>query len=324
MRRSVQAVPGSLALRRLCRFAAATLFCAALSVAAAPGARAQAPPEIVLAAGDIAHCRKTRVASALYRMIGLILDPGVRATADLLDRLPGTVLALGDLAYPHGSADDFENCYGPSWGRHKERTWPVPGNHDLESAGGAPYHNYWGERAGAPGNGNYSFEIGAWHVVALNSDIATDADSPQAQWLRDDLEASVARCVLAFWHHPLFSSGRVGNHPHMADLFRTLVDRGASIVLSGHAHNYERFAPQDADGQPDANGARLFVVGTGGADLREMKTEQANSEVFQARTWGVLKLVLFEGRYSWEFVSAAGGGGFRDSGAGACAERRSP
>ena len=277
----------------------------------------------MLAAGDIADCRKTLVASALYRTFGLIFDPGVRATANLLDGLPGTVLALGDLVYPHGSADDFENCYGPTWGRHKERTRPVPGNHDYMIDGGAPYHSYWGERAGARAKGYYSFEIGAWHVVALNSNIATDADSPQARWLRDDLEANVARCVLALWHHPLFSSGRVGNHPHMADLFRTLVDHGASIVLSGHGHNYERFAPQDADGQPDAGGARLFVVGTGGADLRQRETEQANSEVFQALTWGVLKLALFEDRYAWEFVSA-GGGGFRDSGSGACVERRSP
>jgi hypothetical protein len=276
-------------------------------------------------AGRRRHCglpQDTRGEHALPAF-GLIYDPGVRATAEILDRLPGTILALDDLVYPNGSADDFENCYAPTWGRYKARTRPVPGNHDYASAGGAPYHSYWGERAGAPGKGYYSFEIGARHVVVLNSDIDGSTNSAQADWLRRDLAANGECCTLALLQHPRFNSGQVGNQAQVADLFQTLVDHGTTIVLSGHAHNYERFAPQGADGRPDANGTRLFVVGIGDADLRPMKTGQANSEVFQARAWGVLKLALSEGRYAWEFVSAAGGG-FRDSGVGACVERRNP
>ncbi len=265
------------------------------------------PLHTLLAAGDIAVCGK----------------PGAQATAKLLDRLPGTILTLGDLAYWKGSAKEFRRCYDPTWGRHKHRTWPAPGNHDYGSDRGAPYFAYWGSRAGEPGRGFYSVDIGPWHIVALNSNISAGPGSEQERWLRADLGATRARCILAYWHYPFFSSGRGGNIPKMATLYRTLYTFGASVVLAGHDHNYERFAPQDPRGRPDPEyGIRTFVVGTGGAWLsRRRKSQLTNSEVFHLGSWGVLKLSLFEDGYTWQFVPVDGQT-FRDTGGAACVPRR--
>jgi hypothetical protein len=251
--------------------------------------------------------------------------PGAPETAALLDRLPGAVLVMGDLAYWNGSAEEFTDCYDPSWGRHKDRSYPVPGNHEYNSPEARPYFDYWGERAGETGKGYYSFDLGAWHIVALNSNIAAAQGSEQEAWLRRDLAEAEADCILAYWHHPPFSSGLHGDLPQMRDSYRALYEAGASIVLGGHNHNYERFAPMDPEGRPDPeHGLRSFVVGTGGAQLRPRKIRQPpgeNSEVINGNTWGVLELTLHEESYAWRFVPVDGHS-FEDSGRAPCVERK--
>jgi Calcineurin-like phosphoesterase len=258
---------------------------------------------ILVGAGDIAECGST----------------GDEATAALLDRIPGTVFTTGDNAYRRGTAEEFARCYGPSWGRHRSRTRPVPGNHDYRSAQGAPYYEYFGAFAGIPGVGYYSYDLGAWHLIALNSNIPMGDGSPQARWLRADLAATPARCVLAYWHHPRYSSGTEhGSDARSAAAWQALYDAGAEIVLGGHEHNYERFAPQGPDAAPEAaRGIREFVVGTGGADHYPLGPPIANSEVRNNDTWGVLKLTLFPDGYRWEFVPVAGRT-FTDTGTGRC------
>ena len=250
---------------------------------------------------------------------------GAQETAALLDRLSGAVLVMGDLAYMRGSAEEFANCYDTSWGRHKERSYPVPGNHEYRSPGARPYFDYWGERAGETGKGYYSFDLGAWHIVALNSNIAAGRGSEQETWLRRDLAQTEAHCILAFWHHSRFSSGHHGDQLRVRDAYRALYEAGASIVLGGHAHNYERFAPMDPEGQLDLeHGLRSFVVGTGGAPLRPHRIRRPpreNSEIVNGTTWGVLELTLHEESYSWRFVPVDGQS-FEDSGHAPCVERK--
>jgi hypothetical protein len=259
------------------------------------------PDAVLVGAGDIAMCGSA----------------GLDATATLLDSIPGTVFAAGDNAYPNGSAQDYANCYEPSWGRHKYRTRPVPGNHEYQTPGAAGYFNYFGANAGSPGRSYYSYREGAWLVIALDSNIAMGSGSPQAEWLRRLLAAEPTPCTLAYWHHPLFTSGPNGQNNGVRELWRILYDGGAEIVLSGHDHLYERFAPQDADGRLDAErGLRQFVVGTGGAYLYEAKTRRPNSEVV-GRAHGVLKLTLKGTSYDWQFVPVPGAS-FADSGSGTC------
>jgi subtilisin family serine protease len=259
--------------------------------------------QVFVGAGDIANCSTTED----------------EATAKLLDNIPGAVFLLGDNAYPDGSASDFKNCYDPTWGRHKARTYPIPGNHEYHTSGASAYYDYFGAAAGSRGKGYYSYNLGAWHIIALNSEIAANAGSEQEKWLRADLAANPTSCTLAYWHRPLFSSGDGhGNDPKMKDIWRTLYESGADVVLSGHDHNYERFALQDADGRAAPNrGIREFVVGTGGTSLRGIGTVRANSEVRNADTHGVLKLTLRAGSYAWEFVPIAGKS-FRDTGNASC------
>ena len=252
-------------------------------------------PEVFVGAGDIGLCNS---------------DGNPEATARLLDRIGGTVFTLGDNAQVLGTMEEFRDCYGPTWGRHKHRTRPAPGNHDYEAPGAIPYYDYFGPNAGLPGAGYYSFDLGAWHIVALNSNIPVSAGSAQGRWLHADLSAHRGRCTLAYWHHPRFSSGPHGDQGQMRDFWQILHDAGADVVLSGHDHTYERFAPQDADGFPDAtHGIRQFVVGTGGARLYEFGTVRPNSEV-RIRALGVLKLTLSAGQYEWEFVPEQGPGDF--------------
>jgi 3',5'-cyclic AMP phosphodiesterase CpdA len=273
----------------------------ALPLATAPSAPVpQVPDATIVAAGDIGMCSQSEV----------------EATARLLDRIPGSVLALGDLAYPSGSARDFAQCYDPAWGRHRTRTRPVPGNHDYETPGGRDYYAYFGENAGPAGRGYYSYREGAWLVVALNSNVAADGSSPQAAWLRAALAESEARCTLAYWHHPLFSSGPNGNHAAMRDAWRILQEAGADVVLVSHDHLYERFAPQDADGRSSASGMRQFTVGTGGAYLYQARTRLPNSEIVGS-AHGVLRLTLKADAYEWQFVPTDGGS-FHDAGGGGC------
>ena len=260
----------------------------------------------VLAAGDIARC-------------GSEVD---EATAKIVEQFPdATVLALGDLAYDNGSVEDFERCYDSSWGPFKDRTKPVPGNHEYRTDGAAPYFDYFGSSAGEPGKGWYSFDLGEWHVVALNSncaEVGCQADSEQVAWLRADLEANDARCTLAFWHHPRFSSGeKHGGTKTVQDLWQALLERGVDLVLSGHDHIYERTAPLDATGNVDvANGMRQFVVGTGGGKFYELGKPITGSEAAIVETGGLLKMTLRADGYDWSFMPV--GAGQSDAGSADC------
>jgi uncharacterized repeat protein (TIGR01451 family) len=258
----------------------------------------------LIAAGDIASCGWS----------------GDEQTAALLDGLSGTVLTLGDNAYPDGTASQFTSCYHPSWGRHKARTRPSPGNHDYHTSGAAGYFGYFGSLAGSPALGYYSFDVGGWHVISLNSEIAMSAGSAQEQWLRADLAAHPADCTVAYWHRPRFSSGAVhGSDSRSAAIWTALYQFQADVVLNGHEHNYERFAPQTPSGTASSQGIRQFVVGTGGATTYpNFGSPVANSVVRNGTTLGVLRLVLYPKSYEWEFVPAAGGT-FTDSGSGTCA-----
>lgn len=259
------------------------------------------PSSVVLAAGDIAQCDL----------------PGAERTGRLLDTVTGTLLALGDNAYPHGSLLHYAECYDPTWGRHFDRTRPVPGNHDYETPGADGYYTYFGESAGPRGLGYYFYGIGAWDLIALNSEVDVSAGSAQLAWLRSQLAAARARCTLAYFHRPLFSSGRNGNNNDLRDLWRVLYEFNVDVVLTGHDHMYERFLPQDPNGLADsARGIRQFIVGTGGGQLTGPVRRQANSEITGV-DWGVLRLTLGNDDYRWEFLPVAGGA-FRDVGAGRC------
>jgi uncharacterized protein YjdB len=267
-----------------------------------------APPSggsvVLLAAGDISTCSNS----------------GDEATAKLLDAVPtATVVTLGDNAYEDGTASQFTNCYHPTWGRHKARTRPSPGNHDYHTSGASAYYNYFGSVAGPSGRGYYSYTLGAWHIISLNSEISVSAGSVQEQWLRADLAANPRRCVLAYWHGPRFSSSsNHGSSTRTQPLWQALYDAGADVVLSAHDHDYERFAPQTPTGvRDDAKGIRAFVVGTGGRSHYSLGTRLPNSQVFNGTTYGVLKLTLGDSSYSWQFLPVVGQS-FTDSGTGSC------
>jgi len=262
---------------------------------------------ILVGAGDIADCRDLS---------------GAEATAKLLDHLPGTVMADGDLAYPDGTKENFA-CYDKTWGRAKSRTRPAPGNHEFHSSGARPYFDYFGTAAGDPKTGYYSYELGKWHIIVLNSECLAvggcEAGSPQDKWLRADLAAHPAACTLAYWHKPLFSSGGAhGNDLAVKPLFQALYEANADVVVNGHDHDYERFAPQDPEGSPDSErGIREFVAGTGGKNLRPFGEPKPNSELRDATAFGVLKLTLKTNSYEWQFIPQAGKS-FTDSGSGNC------
>ena len=267
---------------------------------------AQAAIATLVGAGDIAGCNYDRD----------------EATARLLDNIPGTVFTAGDNAYSSGTFSQFQNCYGPTWGRHLLRTLPSVGNHEYRTSGASGYFQYWGAQVGPYGWGYYSYNLGDWHIIVLNSMCekigGCSASSPQAQWLRGDLVANPRLCTLAYWHHPVFTSGEHGNDPKMGPAFQILYDNNAELVINGHDHDYERFAPQTPSGTADpARGIREIVVGTGGAKLRPFATIRPNSEVRDANTWGVLKLTLTADSYSWQLVPVAGQT-FSDSGTTSC------
>ena len=270
---------------------------------------AQTGDPVFVGAGDITNCGRTED----------------EATAQLLDGIPGTVFTLGDNAYPDGTSAQFTDCYGPTWGRHKDRTRPAAGNHDYHVTGAAGYYTYFGSAASpldtnctSNCKGYYSYDLGAWHIIALNSEISYGAGSAQEQWLRADLAANQSTCTLAYWHKPRFSSGQHGNNTGSQAVWQALYDYGADVVLNGHDHLYERFAPQNPSAQSDpTRGIREFVVGTGGASLYSFPTIQPNSEVRENTTWGVLKLTLHATSYDWEFVPIAGQT-FSDTGSSNC------
>jgi hypothetical protein len=273
---------------------------------------------ILVGAGDIASCK----------------DPeGAQATARLLEQIPGTIFAAGDLAYERGTAGEFLKCYGTTWGEFKARTKPTPGNHEYADPTASAYFQYWGAQAGPQGKGFYSYDLGSWHIVALNTNCnASDLGgcgkgSPQEEWLRKDLAEHPDSCVLAYGHHALFSSGVFKSHaihPELKELWRDLYADHAALVLAGHEHSYERFAPQDPDGHADpVNGIREIVVGTGGRSHDPLGFAIANSEVRNTNTYGVIKLTLTPGHYTWQFIPEAGKT-FADSGAGVCPRRTAP
>jgi 3',5'-cyclic AMP phosphodiesterase CpdA len=273
------------------------------------GQRPGPPPAgdpVLVGAGDIAACGKG----------------DDEKTAELLDAIPGTVFTLGDNVYPNGTPKQFAACYAPSWGRHKARTRPVPGNHDYRTPGAAGYFAYFGAAAGDPSRGYYSYDLGKWHVIVLNSNCShiggCGPDSRQDAWLRADLATHPAPCTVAMWHHPRYSSGEHGDDTDMRHLWKILYEGGTDVALAGHDHTYERFARQNAEGKPDPQrGIRQFVVGTGGKDLYEFEKIDRDSEVRNNRTFGVLKLTLHPDSYDWEFIPAAGGK-FRDAGSEKC------
>jgi 3',5'-cyclic AMP phosphodiesterase CpdA len=261
---------------------------------------------VFVGAGDIANCD----------LIG-----GAQATATLLDGIAGTVFTLGDHAYQEGTDNEFRRCYEPTWGRHKARTRPTPGNHDYRTNRGRPYFQYFGAAAGADDRGYYSFDLGSWHIISLNSSLPRTVPA-QIKWLREDLAAHPVDCVLAYWHIPLFSSGPHTPEATMREIWSILYKAGADVVLNGHDHIYERFAPQDDKGKLDAeHGVRQFIAGTGGGGVYKMGKVAPNSEVRDNTTYGVLKLTLSPGKYAWEFVPIPGGR-FKDAGAASCVAPR--
>src|SRR5258706_322764 len=268
---------------------------------------------VLVGAGDIAGC------SSLA---------GAQATAELIEKIPGTVFAVGDLAYDRGTAEEFHKCYDTTWGKFKGRTRPAPGNHEYYSQSGKVYFEYWGERAGPAGKGYYSYELGSWHVVVLNTNCAAagvggcGASSEQEKWLREDLAAHRKSCIVAYGHHALYSSGVFKSHaihPELRELWRDLYAARADLMLAGHEHSYERFAPQDPNGNLDAvDGIREIVVGTGGKSHDPLGTPLPNSEVRNSDSFGVLKLTLSPGKYTWEFIPVNGEEGFHDAGSDTC------
>jgi len=273
----------------------------------AASSSASEPTAVLVGAGDIADCRDLA---------------GAEATAKLLEAIPGTVMAVGDLAYPDGSKENFQ-CYDKTWGKVRSRTRPAPGNHEFHAAGATPYFDYFGAAAGDPRVGYYSYELGAWHIVVLNSECkdvgGCEADSPEEKWLRADLAAHPAACKLAYFHKPLFSSGGThGDDPQFKAFWQALYEAHTDVIVNGHDHDYERFAPQNPSGESDpTHGIREFVVGTGGKNHRPFHDSDKNSEMRNADAFGVLKLTLREHGYDWEFIAEAGKS-FADSGTGTC------
>lgn len=253
---------------------------------------------------------------------------GAQATAKLIEKLPeATVFAAGDLVYDKGSFEEFQNCYEPTWGKFKNRTKPAPGNHEYKGSAATGYFEYWGEKAGDPRKGYYSYDLGGWHIVVLNTNCRVKAlggcgaGSPQEVWLRQDLAEHADACIIAYGHHPLFSSGILPSHalhPELQAFWEDLYRAHADLILAGHEHSYERFAPQSPDGQFDEkNGIRQIVVGTGGRSHTPLGFATPNSEVRNTDAFGVLKLTLSPKKYHWEFIPQAGMT-FTDSGERTC------
>jgi hypothetical protein len=256
--------------------------------------------------------------------IGVCGSSGTIATGALLAGQAGTVFAAGDLAYPDGTTEQFRDCYDPSWGHQKHRTRPAPGNHEYGSPNAAPYFAYFGANAGPLGLGYYRYTSGVWQVYSLNSNMESPHLSSQRQWLKRELAGQPALCSVAYFHHPLVSSGSHGlglTPPVVRDLWTELYSAGVDVVIVGHEHFYERFASLNPDGRADPDyGIRQFIVGTGGAPLRQPVQRVPNSEALLV-TFGILRLTLDLQSYQWEFISA-GGGGVLDSGIGRCHPRR--
>jgi hypothetical protein len=247
--------------------------------------------------------------------LGVCGESAPAIVGQLLQRTLGEVFLAGDNAYPHGSAANYRDCFEPFFGHARDRWHPVPGNHEYESANAAPYFQYFGAAAGNPSLGFYRFVAGEWLVLMLNSEIAAGPGSPQYAFVREFLQGRPFRCQMAIWHRPLFTSGPNGPWLQMRELWRLLDDHDVDVIVNGHEHFYERFSRQDADGRPDANGIREFIVGTGGAPLYSFVRQTPNSST-RIASHGILRFTLRPDEYDWEFLDISGDVG--DSGSTPC------
>ena len=275
------------------------------------GAGTRTSYPILVGAGDISTCDNTGD-GATARLVRNVINSNRGVT----------VFTAGDNAYGAGTRKQFARCYDPTWGSYKARTKPAPGNHEYYTPGASGYYRYFGSAAGPRGKGYYSYNRSGWHIISLNSSCekigGCGSSSPQARWLKADLTSNQRSCTLAYFHEPLFSSGEHGNSHKVKALWEALYARRADVVISGHDHDYERFAPQTPGGKPAyGRGVREFVMGTGGKELRRFKKVQVNSQVRNSRTFGVLKLVLSSESYGWKFVPVKGKE-FTDSGSARC------
>jgi calcineurin-like phosphoesterase family protein len=272
----------------------------------------------VVAVGDIA-CDPAN--ASFNGGVGTAAECRQSATVQLAASMnPAAVLTLGDNQYEDGSLAHYQASYALSWGALKNVTRPVPGNHEYLSGNASGYFAYFGASAGSSAKGYYASSVTGWRLLALNSNCGAiggcQVGSPQEVWLRAELAAHPNDCILAYWHHPRFSSGLHGNDPTYDAFWQALYDYRADLVLNGHDHVYERMAPQDPTGQPNANGIRAFVVGTGGRNLPGFGVSVPTSEA-RISQFGVLKLTLQPSSYAWQFV-AVDGQGVQDSGSGTC------
>jgi len=274
-----------------------------LAAEVTPDESGNLPTATMIAVGDIATCNAE----------------GDSATAALVEDLQGTLATLGDSVYEEGSDETYADCYDPVYGQFKDRTRPVLGNHDVQGDGGDAYFRYFGDAAGTPGEGWYSYDLGAWHVIALNSNcdrVGCGEGSSQYEWLVDDLAAHANACTVAYWHHARFSSGPHGDIHAVEDLWEALDDAGADLLLSGHDHVYERFAAQTANGAADPEGLVEITVGTGGAVHHEADRQAPNSEIAITDAYGVLVLTLHPDGWDWSFLETDGTEG--DAGSASC------
>jgi hypothetical protein len=283
-------------------------------VASTPLPTAGPNDPVLVGAGDIARCGR-REAELTAQLLDQVVATGVETV----------VFAAGDNAYESGTLEEYEQCYGPTWGRHKDRTRPALGNHEYDLGNADGYFQYYGEIAADPEEGYYSYDLGFWHIIVLNTSdhcraVTCHPSSPQMEWLSADLAANRAFCTLAIWHTPFFTSGTPeGSARFLSPFWELLYENGADVIVNAHEHNYERFAPQRPDSILDATyGIRQFVVGTGGDSLNALANPPApNSEVRNDVTYGVLRLTLHPATYDWEFMPVAGAE-FRDAGSGEC------
>jgi acid phosphatase type 7 len=285
------------------------IFLSTLSFSASSVVSSRASSPVLLAVGDIATCGN----------LGAFITAGI-IQKELGKNPNGKLTLLGDIAYERGTDAEFK-CFDTAYGQFKNISYPAPGNHEYYTPNAAGYYTYYGTRAGNPKLGYYTYKLGNWRIYVLNSNCdfigGCDNNSPQVKWLKQILLTNPSKCSLAYWHHPRFSSGRHGNAAFMQDIWAVLAKANTEIVLAGHDHTYERFAPLDSSGKPNLKGIRSFVVGTGGRSFYAFSNPQPHSQAKQNSSLGVNKFTLETNGYSWEFMSAKGTD-FKDSGTGKC------